>query len=145
MQVIIRRGTSADFSQVYELMREFSHFQGTPERVTITPAEMESNQFLFQCYVAEGDNRIIGFASFFPAYYSWTGKALYLDDLFVKEKFRKIGLGKQLLEAVIRHAKEEKYKKIRWQVSKWNTHAIAFYKRMGATVDEVEINCDLLL
>lgn len=50
-----------------------------------------------------------------------------------------------LLAAVIDLAKEQECKKVRWQVSKWNANAIAFYKSTGAAIDEVEINCDYIL
>jgi hypothetical protein len=49
------------------------------------------------------------------------------------------------LDAIIEMARQSHCKKVRWQVSNWNHRAIEFYKKRGATVDEVEINCDLLL
>jgi diamine N-acetyltransferase len=45
---------------------------------------------------------------------------------------------------VVNLAKREGCKKVRWQVSKWNEDAIEFYKRKGAVIDDVEINCDLV-
>jgi GNAT superfamily N-acetyltransferase len=146
MNVNIRKGIEPDFSSIYSLLKEFAEFQKTPERVMITLEQMIQEKDLFRCFVAETeDNRIVGVASFFFAYYSWSGKAIYLDDLYVQPKWRKLSIGKQLLNAVIDHAKEERCKKLRWQVSKWNTNAIDFYKSMGAEIDDVEINCDLYL
>lgn len=144
MSVIIRRGTSEDFSSVFALIKEFAHFQKTPEKVLNTVAQMLEEKELFQCFVAEDEGKgIVGFASFFFAYYSWSGKALYLDDLYVKESYRGSSIGTGLLQAVIAFAKEQHCKKLRWQVSNWNKPAIEFYKKMGAAIDEVEINCDL--
>lgn len=145
MEIIIRRATEADYPQVLTLIKEFSLFQGTPEKVTVTAEQMQEDKDLFQCFLAEEDGEVVGFATFFFAYYSWTGKALYLDDLYVREAFRKRGTGKRLLQSVIELARQERCRKVRWQVSKWNTNAIDFYKSMGATIDEVEINCDLVL
>ncbi len=65
-----------------------------------------------------------------------------MDDLYVKPDYRKQGLGKKLIEAIIHKAKEENCKKIRWQVSGWNQNAIDFYKSLGAEVCDVESNCD---
>jgi GNAT superfamily N-acetyltransferase len=146
MNTIIRSTTEQDYPFILDLIREFSVFQGAPEKVTITLEQMKEEAALFQCFVAEAENKeVVGFATFFFAYYSWTGKALYLDDLYVKEAYRKNGIGKKLLEAVIVLATTSGCKKLRWQVSKWNANAIEFYKSIGATIDEVEINCDLLL
>jgi diamine N-acetyltransferase len=146
MNFVIRKGTTSDFTAIFKLIQEFSIFQKTPEKVTITLEQMMKNKEIFQCLVVENnDTEIIGFATFFMAYYSWSGKALYLDDLYVKQKFRGHQIGTQLLDKLIDYAKSENCKKIRWQVSNWNTSAIEFYKKMGAEIDNTEINCDLYL
>lgn len=140
----IRKASTHDFPAILSLIQEFAVFQNTPEKVTITLPQMQAEASFFQCFIAETDAKeIIGFASFFFAYYSWSGKAVYLDDLYVTAPYRKQGIGKQLLGAVIQLAKDTQCKKVRWQVSKWNHHAIAFYTQMGAVVDEVEINCEV--
>ena len=107
---------------------------------------MIANGDLFQCFVSEAANKdIVSFASFFFVYYSWSGNAIYLDDLYVTDAYRKQGIGKLLLEEIVALSKKSDCKKLRWQVSKWNTNAIDFYKRMNAAIDDTEINCDLLL
>lgn len=107
---------------------------------------MTKDEKIFQCLVAENDeSEITGFATFFFTYYSWSGKGLYIDDLYVKDSYRKKAIGKKLLDAIINIAKEEDCKKVRWQVSGWNKNAIDFYKKMGAVVDGTDINCDLLI
>ncbi|MCW3115051.1 MAG: family N-acetyltransferase [Segetibacter sp.] len=142
----IRRATEKDFPALLSLINEFAVFQKTPEKVSITLEQMKVDQDHFQCFVAEADSKeIVGFASFFFAYYSWSGKALYLDDLYVTEAFRNQGLGRRLLETIINLAKESNCKKVRWQVSKWNSNAISFYKKLGAAIEEIEINCDYYL
>ncbi len=70
---------------------------------------------------------------------------MYLDDLYVRDAYRKQSVGKKLLNAIIELAKTERCKKVRWQVSGWNTNAIEFYKKMGAVIDSTDINCDLFL
>lgn len=146
MNVIIRKGTPADFPAIFRLIQEFSIFQKTPEKLTINLEQMLENKDLFQCFVVEHeDTSILGFASFFMAYYSWSGKALYLDDLYVKREFRGHQIGTQLLDKLVDYANFEQCKKVRWQVSHWNRDAIEFYKKMGAKVDDTEINCDLYL
>ncbi|CAN5135703.1 GNAT family N-acetyltransferase [soil metagenome] len=146
MHVTIRKASTQDLEYIFSLIKAFAVFQTAPEKVKITLEQMKNEQHLFQCFVAEtSENEIVGFASFFFAYYSWYGKALYLDDLYVTDAYRKYGVGKKLLDAVIDLAKNEQCKKVRWQVSKWNEHAISFYTKMGATTDDTEINCDYML
>ena len=146
MSISIRKATVQDFPAVFHLIKKFAFFQQATDKVSITLEQMIEDKEYFQCLVAEtASKEIVGFATFFYAYYSWSGKAVYLDDLYVTESFRKQGIGKDLLLAIIDLAKEGACKKVRWQVSKWNTAAIGFYEKMGATIDEVEINCDYLL
>lgn len=143
MNVTIRKAEQQDFEAVLSLIKEFSMFQKTPEKVTITLEQMIAGKDFFKCFVAEADNKeIVGFATYLSAWYSWSGKALYLDDLYVKKAFRKQAIGKRLLNAVINLAKDEQCKKVRWQVSKWNINAIDFYKKTGAVIDDIEMNCD---
>ena len=145
MKVQIRQAIETDFPAIIVMLQEFSIFQGTPEKFAITAEQMRADKHLFQCLVAiTAKEEIAGFATYFPAYYSWTGKALYLDDLYVKEAFRGKGIGKKILTTIIDEAKTKGCKKVRWQVSKWNSNAIQFYKSIGATIDDVEINCDYL-
>jgi diamine N-acetyltransferase len=139
--ITIRKGIVQDYEQILELIKAFAVFQKTPEKVAITLEQMMKDKDLFQCLVAEVDNTIVAFASFFFAYYSWSGKAVYLDDLYVKEEYRQVNIGTALLNAVIQFAREQQCKSVRWQVSRWNESAISFYKKLGAVVDETEMNC----
>src|SRR4051812_38140681 len=117
MNVNIRKACDADFPAVLALINEFAAFQKTPEKVTITAAQMEQDKDVFQCLVAEtGTGTIAGFASFFFAYYSWSGKAVYLDDLYVTEAYRKTKIGIRLLHTVIDIAREAGCKNMRWVV-----------------------------
>ncbi|MEP6674808.1 MAG: GNAT family N-acetyltransferase [Ferruginibacter sp.] len=146
MSIIIRKAGVADLPAVYELIKEFAVFQKTPGKLLISAEQMVKDKDIFCCFVAVDESgTIAGFASFYFTYFSWSGKGMYLDDLYVKENFRKQQLGKRLLQAVIDFAKKENCKKLRWQVSGWNSNAIEFYKKVGAVIDDTEINCDLNL
>ena len=41
-------------------------------------------------------------------------------------------MGTKLLKKIFEVAKAENCKRVRWQVSDWNTSAIEFYKKCGA-------------
>ncbi|HEY0090782.1 MAG TPA: GNAT family N-acetyltransferase, partial [Candidatus Lokiarchaeia archaeon] len=76
------------------------------------------------------------------AYSTWVGKSLYLEDLFVKESFRKRKVGSRLLKKIFEIAKEENCKKVQLQVRNWNKPAIDFYKKYGAIFDSESLNCE---
>lgn len=143
MNFFIRKANESDFEEILLLIKEFAVFQKTPEKVSNTLNQLIKDKDIFQCLVAVNDKRIIGFATFFFTYYSWSGKGLYLDDLYVKQLYRKQSIGKKLLDAIIELAKKEQCKNVRWLVSEWNLNAINFYKSMGATIDTIDLNCNL--
>lgn len=145
MNITVRPASKEDFPAIFDLFREFAVFQKTPEKMHITLEQLTADEQYFQCFVAVADGQIIGFATYFFAYYSWTGRAIYLDDLYVQDTHRKYGVGRRLLDTVISFAKASNCTTVRWLVSRWNTNAIGFYKKIGAHVDDTEMTCVLPL
>ena len=144
IQFSIRPATEADFEAILDLIKKLALFEKAPEKVTNTVEQMKGEQKYFQAWVAEkSDGEIIGFALFYYVYYTWVGKSLYLDDLYVKEAYRGHKIGSKLLDKVIEIGKQNACKRIRWQVLNWNTPAVDFYKKIGANLDNEWINCDL--
>jgi GNAT superfamily N-acetyltransferase len=141
--MIIRKGYEADFEAILEMIKELALFEREPDAVINTVERMHEEKDYFQFYVAEIDGKIVGMALYFFVYYTWVGKSLYLDDLYVKPEYRGVNIGKALLEKIVAVAKEEKCKRMRWQVLDWNSTAIEFYKKMNASLSQEWINCDL--
>ncbi|KAE8676366.1 L-ornithine N5-acetyltransferase NATA1 [Hibiscus syriacus] len=78
---------------------------------------------------------IAGFVLFFPNYSTFLGKpGFYIEDLFVRECYRRKGFGKILLSAVAKQAVKMEYGRVEWVVLDWNVNAIMFYEQMGAQV-----------
>ncbi|XP_061339578.1 GCN5-related N-acetyltransferase 8-like [Gastrolobium bilobum] len=78
---------------------------------------------------------IAGFVLFFPNYSTFLGKpGFYIEDLFVRECYRRKGFGKMLLSAVAKQAVKMGYGRVEWIVLDWNVNAIKFYEEMGANI-----------
>lgn len=146
MDIKIEKAQPKDFKSIHALIQEFSKFQNSLHRVSITLDLMAEQEDYFNCYIARDERKeIVGYTNYSIIYYSWVGKSLYLDDIYVRPSYRSKGIGKKLMNKVFDKAKREKCNRVRWQVSKWNSSAIEFYKKLGAIVDDAELNCDLLL
>lgn len=66
MSISIRKADEQDFPAILSLIKEFSIFQKTPEKVSISLDQMLLEKNYFQSFVAETeDGKIVGFASFF--------------------------------------------------------------------------------
>lgn len=144
-EIRIRPVEESDFSQIVSLFKDFAIFEKAPEKMTNSVERMNKEKAFFNCFVAETEDKlIIGYVTYFFGYYTWTGKSLYMDDLYVKPEYRANGIGTKLINKVIEFAKDSECHKLRWQVSEWNKPAIGFYKNIGAQVDGSEQNCDLI-
>ena len=76
-----------------------------------------------------------GFALFFHSFSTFLGqRGLWLEDLFVHPQFRGRGLGRRLLTDLAALARDRQCGRFEWAVLDWNTPAIGFYERMGATL-----------
>ncbi|KAI3470481.1 hypothetical protein Pfo_027144 [Paulownia fortunei] len=81
------------------------------------------------------DVTVGGFVLFFPNYSTYLAKpGFYVEDIFVRECYRRKGLGKMLLSAVAAQAAKMGYQRLEWVVLDWNAHAITFYEQMGAQI-----------
>ena len=136
--MIIRKATKNDMPSVLELIQELATFEKEPDAVVVTVADLVRDGFsenpLFQCFVAEVDNEIIGMALYYYRYSTWKGKTIHLEDLIVKENKRGTGAGFALYKEIIKQGKAENVRRIEWNVLDWNTPAIDFYEKSGAKV-----------
>ena len=74
-----------------------------------------------------------GFALFFRSYSTWRGRpGLYLEDLFVRPRFRGRGIARALLGGLAALAVEREYGRMDWAVLDWNDLGAGFYRKLGA-------------
>lgn len=136
--MIIRKATKNDMPSVLKLIQELATFEKEPDAVVVTVEDLVRDGFsenpLFQCFVAEVDNEIIGMALYYYRYSTWKGKTIHLEDLIVKESKRGTGAGFALYKEIIKQGKAENVRRIEWNVLDWNTPAIDFYEKSGAKV-----------
>lgn len=143
----IRKGTENDIPRVLELVKELAVFEMAPQEVEVTVEEMLDWGFginkLFDFFVLERQNLILGIAVYYYKYSTWKGKCLFLEDIVVTENERGKGYGKLLFEEVVKVAKAQKVRRMEWQVLNWNKGAIKFYKKYQSHFDGEWINCKL--
>lgn len=136
----IRAATIQDVGLLRTLIRELAEFERELDECVITESDLARDGFAanprFRALIAESDGRPAGYALIFDYYSTWSGRGLFLEDLFVREEFRSQGIGKALLAAVARIAVHENCYGLHWEVLDWNKTAIGFYKSLGARFRE---------
>jgi GNAT superfamily N-acetyltransferase len=138
----IRFATPEDAALLYRFIRELAEYEREPDAVKVTTDELRAQLSQprppFECLLAERDDEAgpqpLGFALFFVSYSTWRGRpGLYLEDLYVPPVHRGAGVGRALLAALARLARERGCARLEWAVLDWNTPAIGFYERLGAS------------
>jgi GNAT superfamily N-acetyltransferase len=130
----IRPAQPADVPSLLTLIRELAEF----EKLTVRNSEeiLLRDGFgpdpRYRALIAEWDGQLAGYAFFFPFYSTFAGPGMFLEDLFVRDKYRSKKIGSALLSRVAAIAVEEGCFAMRWQVLDWNQPAIDFYKKLDA-------------
>ncbi|MET3546252.1 GNAT superfamily N-acetyltransferase [Paenibacillus favisporus] len=88
--------------------------------------------------------RIAGFTQLYPVFSSISMKRSYiLNDLYVREQYRKQGIARLLLEAAKRYAKLARAKGLSLSTAVTNVRAQQLYEQSGYVRDEQFIHYDL--
>ena len=145
--MIIRPGKKSDIPQVFDLIKELAEYEKALDKVSNTVEKLEEDGFgpnpVYELFVAEIENKIVGIALTYYRFSTWRGKVMYLEDLVVKEHMRRKGIGKKLFDMVLDHAKVTRCVGLSLQVLDWNDLGINFYKKYNMEFDDEWINCYL--
>ena len=145
--MIIRPGKKSDIPQVFELIKELAKYEKALDKVSNTVEKLEEDGFgpnpVYELFVAEIENNIVGIALTYYRFSTWRGKVMYLEDLIVRENMRRKGIGKKLFDMVLDHAKVTSCVGLSLQVLDWNELGINFYKKYNMEFDDEWINCYL--
>jgi GNAT superfamily N-acetyltransferase len=137
MTLRIKPATPADVPIILHLVRELAEFERLLHEVTATEEQLRAQLFgarpAAEVLIARLDDEVAGFALYFHNFSTFLAKpGLYLEDLYVRQKFRGQGCGEALLRHLARTALERGCGRLEWSVLDWNQRAIEFYKSLGA-------------
>lgn len=131
-----RFATEDDLTLILDFIRQLAEYEDMLDEVVAT--EELLNEWIFEKKVAEvifalEDGVEVGFALFFHNFSTFLGKAgIYLEDLFVKPKYRGKGYGKGLIKKLASIAVERNCGRLEWWCLDWNKPSIDFYLSLGA-------------
>ena len=137
----IRPARPGDAPKIFALISELARYEKLEHEVTGSAEALDRHLFgphpLCEALICEGPREmgVLGFALVFPTYSTFkTGPCLHLEDLFVRPGARGHGHGKALFCAVHALAAQRNMARVTWNVLDWNTPAIEFYERLGASI-----------
>ncbi|XP_011301140.1 diamine acetyltransferase 2 [Fopius arisanus] len=131
----VRRAVRNDCEGIRKLIQELADFENMSDGPKIGADILEKDGFgdhpLFSCFVAEKNEKLIGYGLVYFIYSTWDGKSMFLEDLYVIPDERRHGIGSLLFDAVIQEAAATNCCRLDFMVLKWNP-AANFYKQKGA-------------
>jgi GNAT superfamily N-acetyltransferase len=133
---VIREARPGDEPDIVAMIHQLAEFERAPQECTVTESQITAALFgddaVACCHLAEVDGVIAAMALWFRNFSTWDGVAgIHLEDLFVRNDFRRRGLAKALLATLARVCVENNYSRLSWAVLDWNTDAIALYDSVG--------------
>jgi GNAT superfamily N-acetyltransferase len=133
----IRPATEDDVPIILSLIRELAEYERLSHEVVATEGLLRESLFGerrdAEVLIACCKGAPAGFALFFHSFSTFLGRpGIYLEDLYVKPKFRGRGIGRALLTHLARLAENRGCGRLECAVLDWNEPAIKLYKSIGA-------------
>jgi ribosomal protein S18 acetylase RimI-like enzyme len=132
----IRRATEADAAAIHAMVVALAASIGMADQVSSRVEDIRDQGFgadsAFEALIAERDGVPLGLCLFFESFSTWDGcRGVYVQDMYVAEAARGLGLGRRLLAeaAAISRARGGSY--LRLSVEADNDKAQTFYARVG--------------
>src|SRR5918995_1287182 len=137
MTIRIKPATPADAPIILQLIRELAEYERLLHEVQATEEQVREQLFgprpAAEVVIARIDDEVAGFALYFHNFSTFLAKpGIYLEDLYVRQKFRGQGYGEALLRHLAGLALERNCGRLEWSVLDWNHRAVDFYKSRGA-------------
>jgi ribosomal protein S18 acetylase RimI-like enzyme len=132
----IRRARPGDEAELAAMIHELAHFEQAADDCTVTESQIHTAIFgdppTLQAHLAEVDGEAAAAALWFRNFSTWDGVAgIYLEDLYVRPKFRRRGLARALLAELAGECVANGYTRLSWAVLNWNVNAIGLYDSIG--------------
>jgi GNAT superfamily N-acetyltransferase len=138
--ITIRQARRTDAFLILRFIRALARYERLIGEVEATEAGIRRTLFpggrrepSARVLIGEVDGRPAGFALYFFNYSTFLARpGIYLEDIFVEPRSRRLGLGRALLLRVASVARRRGCGRLEWSVLDWNKPAIRFYRKLGA-------------
>ena len=135
----INSAEETDVPLLLALIRELAEFEQLAQELEVTADSLWAALFapdaVAHALVARLHGEPAGYAVFYRTFSTFVGRpGIFLDDLFVRPRFRKLGIGRALLTRVAEIGAELGGGRFEWITLRWNENAFRFYRSIGAAL-----------
>ncbi len=134
---VVRAAREQDVALILSFVRDLAEYEKLSHEVEATEELLRETLFgpapAAEVMLGYLNEEPVAFALFFSTFSTFIGRpGIYLEDLYVKPNARSRGIGKLMLRAVARMARERGAGRLEWSVLDWNEPALRFYRSLGA-------------
>ena len=138
MDLAIRSAERSDVPRIFSLIVELAEYERAPNQVKgnaeLLTAALFGSRPSAEAVIAELDGQPVGFALFYSSFSTWECRpGIWLEDLYVPPEHRRAGVGQALLRHLAAIAVGRGCTRLEWAALHWNTPALDFYDKLGAT------------
>jgi GNAT superfamily N-acetyltransferase len=135
--LLIKQVTAESFEDFLGLINKLAEYEH------LSPPDMEAKARLqrdglsdnpkYKAFIGRIGDKPVAYIIYFFTYSSFLAlPTLFLEDIFVLEEYRRLGVGQKMFSFLKETAKHEGCGRIEFTVLKWNTSAQQFYEKNGA-------------
>lgn len=132
----LRMAEEEDIPVIMSFILELAEYEGAKEQIQSTEEGLRDVLFdrhITEALIAEWEGNPVGFAIWAYSFSTFTGKpTLYIDDLYVQERFRGKGIGSRIFARIAEIAYERDCGRIDWYCMNTNDSGIDYYHKLGA-------------
>ncbi|QKZ14013.1 GNAT family N-acetyltransferase [Spirosoma sp. KUDC1026] len=135
MNVSLQPTTKADLNRLMPLMAEFYYYFDYPfdePKHRVMVADFLANPHLGSIWLIRLDDQDAGYLALTNSFiFEFGGREARVDELYVREAYRRSGLGRFALEQIQQKAPQLGLVSVTMQVEKYNDRARKLYESLG--------------
>ncbi|MDE7264387.1 MAG: GNAT family N-acetyltransferase [Anaeroplasmataceae bacterium] len=129
--------TEENLEDILFLIHQIAEYEKMSQEVVASIDSLRESLFVRKrafVILAKYQGKIVGYMLYFYNYSTFVGREnIYLEDLFLLEEYRHLGIGKALFKVLAGIALDEGCKRIDWVCLHWNEPSLRFYQAIQAS------------
>lgn len=138
--LLLRAAGEEDVPVILKFILELAEFEGVKDLIQSTEEGLRDVLFkrhITDALIAELDGEPVGFAIWAYSFSTFSGKpTLYIDDIYVRERYRGMGIGSRIFSHIAGIACEKDCGRMDWYCMETNLSGKEYYHKLGA--EEIE-------
>lgn len=135
MEIVFKKAEVEDIPKLTEFMEEYYEFDHLVFERRVAEkalAELLGDDSMGMAWLIDCDGKEVGYIIVsFICSLEFHGRAAFIDEMFIREGYRRRGIGVKALEYVVEFCRNKRIDALRLEVERSNARAQSIYKKFG--------------